>query len=216
MWVKSDSVLILRCNLYNDLNELKYPSLDYIYQYRVVICTLATAGCLVRANCDPKHFSYVIIDECASALETMALVPIAGLCTTAGEVHAKIILSGDPKQLDAVTKSKWATKLGFGTSWLQQLFNLPLYKRDATGHFNSNYITQLVNNYRSHPAILHIPNERFYESALQAKAKFNLKDLDINIPHLNYDFPIIFKSIRGIRVKPENDTRFVYLRFDIS
>lgn len=188
--------------------ELKYPPLDFIYKYRVVICTLATAGCLVRANCDPDHFSYVVIDECASALEPITLVPIAGLCTTAGKVHANIILSGDPKQLDAVTKSEWASELGFGISWLEQLFKFPLYHRDAlTGKFNSKYITQLVKNYRNHPAILHVPNQLFYEGVLEAKVSPDIADLNIDIPELNANIPIIFKSVQGNCVKPEYDTR---------
>lgn len=68
------------CNLFE--GELKYPSLDYLYQFRVLICTLSTSGCLVRArHCldyNRHHFGYVFIDECASAHETMALIPIAG------------------------------------------------------------------------------------------------------------------------------------------
>lgn len=78
---------------------------------------------------------------------------------------------GDPKQLDAVTKSKWSIEMGFKTSLFERLFNLPLYKRDAcTGQFNQQYITQLIRNYRSHRAILKIPNELFYENTLQAMA----------------------------------------------
>lgn len=86
-----------------------------------------------------------------------------------GKVHANTILIGDPKQLDAVTKSDNSTKLGFKTSWFEQLFNQPLYQRHATtGQFNQTFITQLVQNYRSHPEILRIPNELFYENALKA------------------------------------------------
>lgn len=60
-----------------------YPSLEYLYQFRVFVCTLCSAGCLTRARVDRKvwtanHFSYVFIDECASAHETMCLVSIAG------------------------------------------------------------------------------------------------------------------------------------------
>lgn len=68
------------CNLYD--GELKLPSLDYFYKFRVLICTLSTAGCLVRARENFKfnaaHFGYIFIDECASAQETMSLIPIAG------------------------------------------------------------------------------------------------------------------------------------------
>lgn len=92
-----------------------------------------------------------------------------GLCTSVGQVHSNIVLIGDPKQLDAVTKSDWSTEMGFKTSWFEQLFNTTLYKRhETTGEFNSTYITQLVKNYRSHRAILRIPNQLFYENSLEA------------------------------------------------
>lgn len=64
--------------------EIKYPSLKFIYTYRVVICTLSTSGHLMRArnrdkDFDPQHFKYLIIDECASTTETMTMVPIVGM-----------------------------------------------------------------------------------------------------------------------------------------
>lgn len=93
-----------------------------------------------------------------------------GLCTSDyGNVHANIVLIGDPKQLDAVTKSDWSTELGFKISWFEQLFKMPLYKpHNQTGEFNKTYITQLVKNYRSHPFILKVPNELFYGNKLKA------------------------------------------------
>lgn len=64
--------------------EFGFPSLTYLYQFRVLICTLVTAGCLTRATNNapfsPSHFSHVIIDESASTHETMTLIPIAGKC----------------------------------------------------------------------------------------------------------------------------------------
>ncbi|KAG4069886.1 hypothetical protein HA402_009593 [Bradysia odoriphaga] len=156
------------CNLFD--GKLNYPELSYLYKFRVLICTLFVSGCLVRAHkSDPKHFGYVFIDECASACETMTLVPIAGLCTTVSKVHANIVLIGDPKQLDAVTRSDWSTQLGFKTSWFERLFDTALYQRHPeSGQFNANYITQLTRNYRSHAAILRIPNEIFYDNTLEA------------------------------------------------
>lgn len=69
------------CNLFD--SEFKYPCLKDLYQYRVVICTLATSGHLARSRHNSefsrKHFGYILIDECASAHETMALIPIAGM-----------------------------------------------------------------------------------------------------------------------------------------
>lgn len=60
-----------------------YPPLAILYKFRVIICTLCSSGCFTRARKDKEvwksnHFDYVIIDECASAHETMCLIPIAG------------------------------------------------------------------------------------------------------------------------------------------
>lgn len=61
-------------------NEFRFPSLDVLFQFRVIISTLCTVSSLTRGGIGqrPKHFSYVIIDECASTHESMALVAIAG------------------------------------------------------------------------------------------------------------------------------------------
>lgn len=68
------------CNLRVDTFII--PSLAFLYQFRVVICTLATAACFGRARevagFEADHFAYVFIDECASTNEPTALVAIAG------------------------------------------------------------------------------------------------------------------------------------------
>lgn len=70
------------CNLQGE--AFHFPPLLQLYKYRVLVCTLLTAGCLVRANTDAnfdaKHFSHVIIDESACTHETVSLIPIAGKC----------------------------------------------------------------------------------------------------------------------------------------
>lgn len=62
---------------------LKFPCLQFLYQFRVVVCTIATAGCLTRArrldkNFSSTHFSHVFIDEAACCHETVTMIPIAG------------------------------------------------------------------------------------------------------------------------------------------
>lgn len=94
-----------------------------------------------------------------------------GLCSSKGKIHANIVLIGDPKQLPPVTKSKKAEHLCFKITLMEHLLEKPLYKRDrTTGTYNPKYITQLVQNYRSHAAILKTPNELFYDNQLQASA----------------------------------------------
>lgn len=96
---------------------------------------------------------------------------LSGVCTSHKQIHAKIVLAGDPKQLDAVTRSDAARKLGYNTSWMERLCNeTNLYQR-KNGKYNELYIMQLVKNYRSHPEILRIPNELFYDNTLVAMAK---------------------------------------------
>jgi helicase MOV-10 len=93
-----------------------YPTWDELYEYRVVICTLCTAGSLQLAGIDPKHFTHVFIDECASATEPSSLIAIAGLITTPNCINGHIILSGDIHQLGPVIRFKMAEKLGYGES----------------------------------------------------------------------------------------------------
>lgn len=113
-------------------------------------------------------FKYIVLPTVAFIQKISNFSPFSGLCTSKRKIHAKIILAGDPKQLDAVTRSHRAKQLGFNTSWLEHLCNTKLYSRNSqSGTFNAAYITQLVKNYRSHPQILCIPNELFYENKLE-------------------------------------------------
>lgn len=92
-----------------------------------------------------------------------------GLCSEPGRVQSNIILAGDPKQMDAVTKSLNAVKLGFKISFMEYLSEQKLYSRNG-GIYNSNHIVKLTKNYRSHQAILKMPNKLFYDGVLEAKA----------------------------------------------
>lgn len=78
------------CNLQGE--EFKFPSLAYLYQFRVVVCTLMTAGSLTRARgrdryFDPSHFSRVFIDEAACVHEPITIIPIAGIYFSIFELY---------------------------------------------------------------------------------------------------------------------------------
>lgn len=66
----------------NYSKDFQLPSLNYLYQFRILVCTLTTAGCLTRTRkdqvFDSGHFKYIFIDEAACVHETVAMVPIAG------------------------------------------------------------------------------------------------------------------------------------------
>lgn len=72
------------------------------------------------AKIDPEHFNYIVIDECGSATEPSALIPIA-VSSIPGEILANIVLTGDPKQLGPVVLSKETEMMGLG-NLLYELF----------------------------------------------------------------------------------------------
>lgn len=95
----------------------------------------------------------------------------SGVCSTEQNIEAQIVLAGDPRQLGPVIKDRRANALGYGISYIDRLMNCELYKVDVnSGKYNQKYIVQLVKNYRSHNAILRVPNELFYGGKLVAKA----------------------------------------------
>lgn len=94
------------CNIKN--NKIEMPSLEYLYQFRVIVCTLLTAGFIVRArktnkNFHADHFSHVIIDEAACCHQTVALTAIAGnsiiFCSIYHAQHC--LTQGKIRQIDS-------------------------------------------------------------------------------------------------------------------
>lgn len=62
-----------------------------------------------------------------------------------------------------------------GVSFLERLMNdNPLYKKKEDGSgYDPKFITKLVQNFRSHEAILRIPNKLFYDNELEVKYHFH-------------------------------------------
>lgn len=79
---KVDERLLKVSNLNSEIKSFDFPELTCLYGYRVVICTLCTSNCMVRARkhklWKPDHFNFVIIDECANTNVPTALVSLAG------------------------------------------------------------------------------------------------------------------------------------------
>lgn len=88
------------------------------------------------------------------------------------------------RQLGPVINSKFAEKLGLGVSLMERMMTKKRYKDCPS--YDNNYIVQLLDNYRNHPAILHFPNEQFYDSKLRAKAP----------QQDDGKFPIVFHCVR--------------------
>ncbi|XP_060912677.1 putative helicase mov-10-B.2 isoform X2 [Labrus mixtus] len=183
-----------------------FPAKEKLMEYKIMVTTLLTAGRMVSGNIPEGHFTHVFVDEAGHAIETECIVPLAGL------LHAKsgqVVLAGDPKQLGPILRSPFAQKYGMGVSLLERLMkDLPLYQKEE-GVFNNSFVTKLLKNYRSHPAILEVPNELFYDGELQASANEMLRNSYCRWQHLpKQDFPLIFHGVTGVDAREASSPSF--------
>ncbi|XP_033825188.1 putative helicase mov-10-B.1 [Periophthalmus magnuspinnatus] len=186
-------------------NCYEYPEKEKLMEYKIVVTTLITAGRLVSGDIPMGHFTHVFVDESGHAVETECIVPLAGL------LHpetGQVVLAGDPKQLGPIIRSPLALKFGMGLSLLERLMtDLPLYQK-TNGVFDNRFVTKLLRNYRSHPAILEIPNELFYDGELQACAD-EQRNFYCNWEYLpKMNFPVIFHGVTGLDTRESSSPSF--------
>ncbi|PFX17669.1 putative helicase MOV-10 [Stylophora pistillata] len=101
-------------------------------------------------------------------------------------------------QLGPILRSPISQKYGLEISLLERLMtSCPAYTRGPSGNYNSNLLTKLMNNYRSHRAIIEIPKQLFYENELNECAG-DFRNMMIGWEELpNKNFPIIFHPVFG-------------------
>ncbi|XP_052829815.1 putative helicase mov-10-B.1 [Octopus bimaculoides] len=186
-------------NLVTDQKELKNPGIFESYQ--IVLTTLITAGrfALLRYK---GHFSHIFVDEAGFATEAETLVPLVGQI----DENTRIILAGDPKQLDPVFKSEQARNAGYDVPLIERLM-------ESNSNYRNTMVIKLLNNYRSHPAIIKIPNELFYDNELKACADVKEYSRFCSWPHLlQKDFPVIFHDVFSQEVREKSDPSFFNLK----
>ncbi|RVE70580.1 hypothetical protein OJAV_G00065900 [Oryzias javanicus] len=184
----------------------EFPAKEKLMEYKIMVTTLLTAGRLVSGAIPVDHFTHVFVDEAGHAVETECLVPLAGLLDPS---FCQLVLAGDPKQLGPILRSPFALRYGMGESLLERLMkNFPLYQKNE-GVFNNRFVTKLLRNYRSHPAILKIPNELFYDGELQPCAEEYLRSSYCYWRHLpKMDFPVIFHGVAGLDERENTSPSF--------
>uniref|UniRef100_A0A8C7LRI8 RNA helicase n=1 Tax=Oncorhynchus mykiss TaxID=8022 RepID=A0A8C7LRI8_ONCMY len=176
------------------------------------LCLTTVCWCsfprLVSGGIPVGHFTHVFIDESGQAVEPESIIGIAGLLHPE---EGQLVLAGDPQQLGPILRSPLAMQYGMGISLLERLMkDNPLYQKDGEfGHFDSRFVTKLLRNYRSHPAILKIPNELFYEKELQVFADQWDRETYCNWEHLPKEgFPLIFHGVLGKDEREGNSPSF--------
>jgi len=169
-------------------------------KFRIVVVTCTSAAVLHGINVQNGYFSHIIVDEAGQATEPESSIPITHFASS----NTVVVLAGDPKQLGPIVRSNKAKKMGLGRSLLERIMNRELYKSDIskyseTNGYNPLHITKLVQNYRSHPEILHFPSQVFYGGELEAHADEDVRNKYIGWRGLpRRDVPLLFEHVNGI------------------
>ncbi|XP_030827959.1 putative helicase MOV-10 isoform X2 [Strongylocentrotus purpuratus] len=201
------------CNLGAD--DLYIPSKQEILEKRVVVTTLVNSGRLALAQFPENFFTHVFIDEAGHATEPEALIALAGLINLDNPKGGQIILAGDPKQLGPVLRSPLAIENGLVLSFLERLMtHCKAYSRKADAgaseaHYDQRILTKLLQNYRSHPDILKLPNQMFYDQELKVHADELVRESFCRWDQLpKQGFPIIFHGVEGQDEREEQSPSF--------
>ncbi|KAM4047751.1 helicase MOV-10 isoform 2-T2 [Anomaloglossus baeobatrachus] len=195
------------CNWNPRTETYEYPNKEKLMEYRIIITTLVSAGRLVSAQFPSGHFSHVFIDESGHAVEPECVIPIAGILDVMK--GGQLVLAGDPKQLGPILRSPFSIGHGLELSLLERLMTQnPLYGK-SSGSYDAQFVTKLLQNYRSHPDILSVPNELFYDNELQVKANEIVTCAYCNWEKLpKRNFPIIFHHVMGKDEREGNSPSF--------
>nr|XP_033482694.1 putative helicase mov-10-B.1 [Epinephelus lanceolatus] len=200
--------LLKNCNWDQKQDAFVFPEKEILMQYTIVVTTMVTAGRLVSGGIPVGHFTHVFMDEAGQAVEPECAIGIAGLLSAE---KGQLVLAGDPKQLGPILRSPLALQYGLELSLLERLMkHNTLYQKSAdSGHFDTRFVTKLLRNYRSHAAILKIPNELFYDNELQVFADQWERDTYCNWEHLpRKGFPVIFHGVMGKDEREANSPSF--------
>lgn len=197
-----------------DMGKCDDPTYEEFCTANVIVCTLMSCGRIVSARADwSGHFDYIFIDEAACQSEQQTLVPIVGLGMSGNRVTAQIVLSGDHKQLGFIVKHKEAKKLGMEISMMDRIMEtIDNYKFQ-----DFEYVTQLVQNYRSHPAIIEFSNREFYDGKLTNNCPAAIRDFAIGWDLLmnNKEFPVLFHTLVS-RCEEQGTSLFNIAEADIA
>ncbi|RZF36020.1 hypothetical protein LSTR_LSTR005836 [Laodelphax striatellus] len=170
----------------NGMRTFKVPTLDDIVKHRVVVVTLSISMFLSTIGLKKGHFTHILLDEAAQAMECEAIMPLA----LANE-ETRIVLAGDHMQLSPELFSHFAKERHLHVSLLERLYD----------HYPSTFPCKILlcENYRAHEAIIRFTSELFYDQKLISSGKQ---------PRHEKFYPLTFFTTRGEDVQDKNSTAF--------
>ena len=195
------SKLVAISNFDSVKKEVFFPASSKLQSYRIIVCSIVTYGrLLVQSDFNAKHITHLFIDEAAQTQEPEILIPIVHLMEF--NKFFKVVLAGDPQQLGSIVHSPIAKQYGLERSLLERLIKNGLYldKNEYLSQaYDEKFCVKLLNNYRSHRAIIEVPKTLFYANELnECAGEFRNLFPCLNWSLLpNKDFPLIFHPIYG-------------------
>jgi helicase MOV-10 len=197
----------------------QFPPVAELQNYSLIVTTCSMSSKLFYYGFPANYFDTILIDESGHCWEPEALAAFmnffsAGTSPSADSStvkYPKLVLAGDPQQLGPVVRSTQGKSYGLSLSLLERLTQqLPVYAHDIdsfphSGGYNPNYIVQLVECYRCHPAIIELPNQFFYNNSLVSSADPSIVNAFLGWNELpNPQIPMIFHGCVGENEQESN------------
>eukprot|EP00521_Asterionellopsis_glacialis_P016531 CAMPEP_0195309572 /NCGR_PEP_ID=MMETSP0707-20130614/38804_1 /TAXON_ID=33640 /ORGANISM="Asterionellopsis glacialis, Strain CCMP134" /LENGTH=529 /DNA_ID=CAMNT_0040373869 /DNA_START=195 /DNA_END=1784 /DNA_ORIENTATION=- len=168
---------------------------------QIVVSTVNLAARFSFWGIPRGHFEVLCVDEAGHATEPEVIAVASSLINF--DEHrgplGRFILAGDPKQLGPVSSSDVCLKYGLSVSYMERLTDRSIYQpRGEDSTYPQDLLTKLIRNYRSHPAILKLPNDMFYKDDLQCCGDAMTLNNMARWEHLpKQRFPVLFHAMEG-------------------
>ncbi|KAK9370282.1 P-loop containing nucleoside triphosphate hydrolase protein [Lipomyces kononenkoae] len=157
------------------------------------------------------HWTALLIDEAGQATEPETLIPLTVVVPDMSYIDEKpiVVMAGDHRQLGARTASRNDKVSELDVSLFERLMERPCYAEHPLARkqqFRNGGKTRgpcvrpafsnLVRNYRSHPALLAVPSSLFYYDTLLPEAT-NINSLCDWERLPNHNMPLLFIENKG-------------------
>uniref|UniRef100_UPI00398E951A probable helicase with zinc finger domain isoform X2 n=1 Tax=Pristiophorus japonicus TaxID=55135 RepID=UPI00398E951A len=146
------------CLIARNQSSFLLPRKEDILRCQVVVTTVSSSKYVCCADLQHGYFTHILLDDASQAIECETIMAL-GLA----DKTTRIVLAGDPMQLNPVVYSEFARERNLHISLIKRLSQL--YPPDFCCHIS------LSEQYRSHEVIISLASELFYRGNLAANGK---------------------------------------------
>jgi superfamily I DNA and/or RNA helicase len=174
---------------------------EEILSAQIVVSTVNLAAKFSFWGIPRGHFEVLCVDEAGHATEPEVVSLASSLMNFNKNLSllpvGRLILAGDPKQLGPISRSDVCLRYGLSMSYMERLTDRNIYQPTEDGIYPQALLTKLVRNYRSHPAILKLPNDMFYKDLQCCGDTMTLNNMARWEYLPSQGFPVIFHAMDG-------------------